>query len=134
MADNDDLDQYLQALPDKLKDQLSEVIHEQAQRLSDAQKDALRSLEQSHETGELENSCTVVPGAHDLEWIVQAGGELTMKEVREGSNVAYDYSVGFEFGTSRQPARPFFYATYNTMRDEMQGAIDEAINEVLSND
>jgi hypothetical protein len=135
MADNDDLDAYLQSLPDKLTEKLSGVIREQAERLSQAQRDALQALEQSpDETGHLEASCVVVPGANDLEWIVQAGGDLTTKEVREGSNVAYDYSLGFEFGTSRQPARPFFYLTYNTMRNDMQGAIDEAVNEVLSND
>lgn len=130
----DDLETYLEALPDKLKDQLSDVIREQAVRLSAAQKDALRSLEQSHDTGDLEESCTVVSGAHELEFIVQAGGELTTKEVRKDSGVEYDYALGFEFGTSHQPARPFFYSTYNTMRDDMQGAIDEVVNEVLSND
>ncbi|WP_084804836.1 HK97-gp10 family putative phage morphogenesis protein [Bradyrhizobium sp. NAS80.1] len=134
MADNDDLDAYLQSLPDKLTERLSSIIREQAERLSQAQREALQALEQSpDETGHLEESCVVVAGAHELEWIVQAGGELTTKEVRQGSNVAYDYSLGFEFGTSRQPARPFFYSTYNTMREEMQGVINEAVNEELSN-
>jgi HK97 gp10 family phage protein len=127
----DDLDDYLQSLPDQLRQQLSDVIREQAQALSDAQKAALQSLEQSDETGDLEESCTVVPGENDLEFIVQAGGELTTKEVREGSGEPYDYAVGFEFGTSHQPARPFFYSTYNAMRDDMQNAIDEAVKEIL---
>lgn len=133
MAD-DDLETYLESLPDKLEGQLSDVIREQAQRLSDAQKDALRSLEQSHKTGDLEESCTVVPGDHELEWIVQAGGDLTTKEIRDGSGQPYDYAEAFEFGTSRQPAHAFFFPTYNAMRDEMQQAIDQAVNEVLSND
>ncbi|WJR76016.1 HK97-gp10 family putative phage morphogenesis protein [Bradyrhizobium sp. NP1] len=128
----DDLDAYLDALPDKLREQLSEVIREQAERLSAAQKAALQSLEQTDETGDLEASCTVVPGANDLEFIVQAGGPLTTTEVREGSGKPYDYALAFEFGTSHQPARPFFYSTYNAMRDDMQEAITEAVNEVLN--
>jgi HK97 gp10 family phage protein len=128
----DDLDDYLNALPDRLTEQLSAVVREQAELLSAAQKQALQSLEQSpDETGDLEESCTVVPGANDLEFIVQAGGDLTTKDIRDGSGVPYDYAVGFEFGTSRQPARPFFYSTYNAMKDDMQDALDEAVSEIL---
>jgi HK97 gp10 family phage protein len=130
----DDLDDFLQSLPDRLEKKLDDVILKQAFRLSDAQREALRALEQSPETGALEASCTVAPGANNLEYIVQAGGDMTTKEVREGSGVEYDYALGFEFGTSRQPARPFFYSTYNAMRDEIQEAITEAMNEVVLND
>ena len=128
----DDLDAYLDALPDKIADQLSHVIREQAELLSAAQRQALQSLEQApEETGDLEDSCVVVPGRNELEFLVQAGGELTTKEVREGSGEPYDYAEGFEFGTSHQPARPFFYSTYHAMRDDMQKAINEAIGEIL---
>jgi HK97 gp10 family phage protein len=128
----DELDDYLNALPDQLIEQLSGVVRQQAGLLSAAQKRALQALEQSpDETGDLEESCTVVPGKNDLEFIVQAGGDLTTKDIREGSGVPYDYAVGFEFGTSHQPARPFFYSTYNAMKDEMQDALNEAISEIL---
>jgi hypothetical protein len=128
----DDLDDFLNALPDKITEHLSDVLREQAFRLSDAQRAALRSLEQSHETGALEASCTVAAGDNDLEYFVEAGGDMTTKEVREGSGEPYDYALGFEHGTSRQPARPFFYNTYEAMRDDMQQAIDEAVKEVLN--
>jgi HK97 gp10 family phage protein len=72
-----------------------------------------------------------VPGSSPLEYAVQAGGDLTIKEVREGSGVDYDYALAFEFGTSRQPARPFFWSTYQARKDEIQQAIDEAANEVI---
>jgi hypothetical protein len=128
----DDLDAYLEALPDKLTEHLSDVLREQAFRLSDAQREALQSLEQSpDETGALEASCAVAPGADDLEYIVQAGGEMTTKDIREDSGEPYDYAVGFEFGNSRQPARPFFYSTYNAMKDDIQEAINEAVSEIL---
>jgi HK97 gp10 family phage protein len=132
MADDQELQDYLNSLPDKLREPLAAVIREQAESLSQAQQSALQALEQSpDETGDLEASCVVVPGATDLEVFVQAGGTLTTKEVRTGSGEPYDYAVGFEFGTSHQPARPFFYSTYNAMRDDMQDAISEALNEVL---
>lgn len=127
----DDLDAYLNSLPDKIREQLSSVLREQAFRLSDAQREALRTLEDSPETGALEASCTVAPGANELEYLVQAGGDMTTKEVRGGSGVEYDYAEAFEFGTSHQPARPFFFSTYRELKDKMQDAINEAINEVL---
>ncbi|WP_256807146.1 hypothetical protein [Bradyrhizobium sp. Bra64] len=129
----DGLETYLASLPDKLTEQLSDVIREQAERLSQAQREALQALERSpDETGRLEESCVVVPSDNPLEFIVQAGGPLTTKEVREGSGVEYDYAVGFEFGTSRQAARSFFFNTYEAMRDDMQQAIDDAVSEVLN--
>jgi HK97 gp10 family phage protein len=128
----DDLDAYLNALPDQITEQLSDVLREQAELLSAAQKQALQSLEQSpEETGGLEESCTVVPGQDELEFIVQAGGDLTTKEVREGSGEPFDYALAFEFGTAHQAARPFFYPTYNAMKDDMQEAINEAMSEIF---
>ncbi|MHC4048185.1 hypothetical protein, partial [Bradyrhizobium sp. 23AC] len=87
---------YLNSLPDKLTEHLSDVLREQAFRLSDAQRAALRSLEQSPETGALEASCTVAQGENELEYLVKAGGDMTTKEVREGSGEPYDYALGFE--------------------------------------
>jgi hypothetical protein len=131
----DELDDYLNSLSDKIRAPLVAVIREQAEELSAAQRSALKSLEQSpDETGDLEASCEVVDGASDLEVIVQAGGDLTTKEIREGSGVPYDYALSFEHGTSRQPARPFFYSTYHERRDGMRAAITDALTEVLKND
>lgn len=128
----DDLDAYLNSLPNKLREHISDVLREQAFRLSDAQRAALQALEQSPETGALEASCTVAAGTNDLEYFVEAGGDMTTKEIRGGSGEPYDYALGFEFGTSRQPARPFFFNTYEALRDDMQAEIDSAINEVLN--
>lgn len=128
----DDLEKFLGSLPDKLVDQLSDVVREEAERLSTAQRARLKQLETSpDETGHLEESCTVIPGDNPLEWIVVAGGELTSKEIREGSGIEYDYALAFEHGTSKQPARSFFYSTYNEMKDEIAENIENAISEVL---
>ncbi|QOZ26162.1 HK97 gp10 family phage protein [Bradyrhizobium sp. CCBAU 51753] len=134
MSDQDHLDAWLQALPDKLEQHLSDVVREQAEQLSDAQRRALQSLEQSpDETGHLEESCTVIKGdGSPTEWLVVAGGDHTTGEVRGGSSVPYDYALGFEFGNSHQPARPFFYPTYRARRDDIGQAIQEAIQEVIN--
>ena len=128
----DDLEMYLDSLSDKLADQLSDAIREQAERLSAAQRARLQELEQSpDETGNLEASCIVVEGENKLEWIAQAGGDLTTTDIREGSGVEWDRALGFEFGTSKQPARSFFWSTYREMKPEIEDAINEAVNEVL---
>lgn len=133
MSDNDDLARYLSDLPDKAREILADTVREQAKLLSAAQRDALRTLQQSpDETGNLEASCVVVGGKSDVEVIVQAGGELTTREIREGSGHGYDYALAFEFGTSHQPARPFFYNTYNARKGDIQDALDQAVSEVLN--
>jgi len=128
----DDLDGYLQSLPDRVTDQISGVIKHQAERLSKAQKHALQSFEQApSESGSLEASCRAEPGESPLEFIVKAGGDQTTTEVRSGSGEEFDYGLAFEFGTKHQPARPFFFPTYNAMRDDMQREINEAIGKAL---
>jgi HK97 gp10 family phage protein len=133
VSDNDDLARYLSDLPEKAREILSDTVREQADLLSAAQRETLRALEQlPEETGDLEDSCVVVPGNSDLEFVVQAGGELTTKEIREGSGHPYDYALAFEFGTSHQPARPFFWNTYRARKkDDIQNALDQAASEVL---
>lgn len=134
---SDDLDQFFDQWTDRVIQNVSDTVRDtlkaEAERLSEAQREALRALEQSpEETGNLEESCTVVPGKDDLEFIVQAGGDLTTKEVREGSGVEYDYAEGFEFGTSRQPARPFFWPNYEAMKDEISENIERAVSEAIN--
>ncbi|MBN8977857.1 MAG: HK97 gp10 family phage protein [Rhizobiales bacterium] len=130
----DDLQRYLESLPDKVEQSVSEVLKEQAQQLSDAQRSALRSLLQPpEETGHLEQSLTVeVRSPTDVH--VVAGGDTTTGDIREGSGVDYDHALAFEFGNSHQPARPFFYNTYRAKRDQIDEAISDAINEAIKND
>jgi HK97 gp10 family phage protein len=49
-------------------------------------------------------------------WRVQAGGDLTTKEVRAGSGKSYDYTRAEEFGTATTPASPFFFNTYRAKK------------------
>lgn len=130
--DYDDLDEYLNSLPDKIAAELGGVIKAQAERLSDAQRDALRATEAPpSESGDLEASCRVEPGDNPLEYVVMAGGDATTKEVREGSGVGFDYALAYVYGTTRQPARDFFWNTYDALRDDMRSAINQTVEKVL---
>jgi len=130
----DEMQRWLQSLPDKVEQVVSEVMKEQAQELADAQRRALRGLLQPpEETGHLEESIAVeVRGPLDVH--VVAGGDSTTGDIREGSGVDYDHALAFEFGNSRQPARPFFYPTYRARRDQIDEVISDAINEAIKND
>jgi hypothetical protein len=129
---DDELQRYIANLPRRMRDELPGVIDEEAQALSAAQRDRLQSLLQPpEETGGLMESCRVDDGAHDLERIVRAGGNLTEGEIRGGSGVAFDHALAFEFGTRRQPARSFFWSTVRERRDAMQKRISAAVERIL---
>ena len=127
-----DLDDYLQSLPDEIAAEIGDAVKMQAERLSTAQRQALQQLEATPtESSDLEASCRVEQGESTLEYIVKAGGEATTKEVRGGSGVGFDYALAFVYGTSRQPARDFFWAPYNALRDDMQQQINDAIGKAI---
>jgi hypothetical protein len=129
---DDELQRYIADLPPRMRDELAGVIEEEAEALSAAQRSRLQSLQQPpEETGALEESCRVEDGAHDLEKIVRAGGDMTESEIRTGSGVEFDYSLAFEYGTRRQPARSFFWSTIRERRDAMQKRISAAVERIL---
>jgi HK97 gp10 family phage protein len=121
----DDLESYLKALPDRVKERVAQSLLEQAARLSLAQRQTLQSQEKSEPTGHLAQSCTVVPGRNELEVVVVAGGPLTTK--RSSNGTEYDHALAEEFGTSKEPARPFFYNTFHLMKREI---IDNLKNDI----
>lgn len=129
---DDELQKYVADLPRRMRAELSGVIEQEAEALSAAQRDRLQSLQQSpDETGDLVESCRADDGADDLEKIVRAGGDFTEGEIRSGSGKPYDYALGFEYGTTRQPARSFFWSTIREKRDQMQERISAAVQKVL---
>ncbi|UFS77220.1 hypothetical protein LPB73_07540 [Tardiphaga sp. 37S4] len=66
-------------------------------------------------------------------WRVQAGGDLTTKEVREGSGKFYDYTRAEEFGTVTAPAVPFFFNTYRAKKSGVKRrAVQKITDGVLS--
>jgi HK97 gp10 family phage protein len=128
----DDLNAFFDSLSKKVKANVRAALEEQAEKLNEAQRQALRAqLQPPEESGDLEGSIRYEDGANDLEVIVLAGGEDTEADLREGSGMPYDYSLAFEFGNSHQPARPFFYPPYREMRDDIQEAIADAVEDAL---
>lgn len=129
----DELQKYLESLPDKVEQNVADILQEQARQLSDAQRAALRAQAVApDESGHLEQSCGVETGDDSLDVHVVAGGDLTMTEVRSDSGEPYDYALGFEFGNSRQPARPFFWNTYRAMKPDIDQAISDAIGKAIN--
>lgn len=124
------LTKFFESLPQRIHAELNTALVKEAQALSDAQRQAVESLAEES-SGHLAASCVVAPGRDDLEVIVQAGGELTTKEIRKGSGEPFDTAVAFEFGTTRQHAKPFFWPTFHARRDQMtrnlQGALTKAL-------
>lgn len=131
LAQNDELTKYLNSLPSKMRRELSGTIQEEAERLSAAQREAVRSMVKEP-SGNLEQSCTVEATDDPLTYIVQAGGDLTTSEVREGSGVEFDHALAFEFGTRHQPARGFFYPTYRSMQNSIAKNISDKVKDVLN--
>jgi HK97 gp10 family phage protein len=120
-----DLDRYLAKLPEAVARKLATAIRDEASALSEAQRERLASLQQDpEETGNLEASCIATDGANELEAIVQAGGDTTTVD-------GFDHALAFEFGTTHQPARPFFFSTYEERRPQMEANLQKAMKEAF---
>lgn len=114
-----DLINFLKELPNGVRTQIARTVQEQANRLADAQRQKLQSLEKPpEETGGLLKSIRV-DKKNDLLYFVRAGGSLTTKG-------GYDHALAFEFGTRHQPARSFFYSTARQLNSSMREAIENA--------
>lgn len=122
----DDLQQYFQNLPYKLKRELAEGLKDIADRLASDIKQATPV-----KTGKLRDSVRVRRGRNTLELYVEAGGVDTTKMVREGSGVDYDYALGVEFGNLHAPAQPFFYNTYRAREADIREEISDLLQDVL---
>lgn len=92
------------------------------------------------DTGTLRDSVRVTPGDRPLSLKIKAGGETTRKKVRKGvkdvhfakakitggSRGEYDYARGVEFGTSEQPAQPFFWPSYRQRKRQIRRRMSTA--------
>lgn len=145
---SEDLQAYLRSMPAKLRRQISRDL----ERIAEGLADDIRNAAPEGETGRLKQSVRSRRGRHDLEYYVEAGGDLTTKyykrsagyrrEViidgrdnrgiaRGNAGVSYDYALAAEFGTEKQPAQPFFWPTYRARRDEIRQQIEEALAKAL---
>jgi HK97 gp10 family phage protein len=125
--DNAELDQYLGDLSFKVRRELATAIKAEADRLADAIRAAAPV-----KTGALRDSVKVRRTRNDLTLYVDAGGDATTKEVRQGSGVSYDYALATEYGTSKEHAQPFFYPTVRAMEDDIDANIAAAVEKALN--
>lgn len=61
--------------------------------------------------------------------LVICGGPPTTRRTRAGH--VYDYSLATEFGTQKEPAHPFFYATYRKYRNFGNDLFAETVEEMV---
>lgn len=127
MAEPDDeLQKWFRDVPFKLKRELAQTIQDEAEELRDAIAEAAPVA-----SGKLKESVRVTRGRNTLQLFVDAGGDLTTKEVRAGSGTSYDYALAQEFGNEHQAANPFFYSTYFERRDAIRQRISDKVAEIL---
>lgn len=89
---------------------------------------AMQQAASAHQkTGATVQSVKAVPTSKPSRARVVAGGDLTTKEVRQGSGVSYDYVRAEEFGTVNEHAIPFFFTTYRARRAGIKQRIAEGI-------
>jgi HK97 gp10 family phage protein len=123
-----ELQSWFKDLPGKVQREFAKDLR----RIADGLADDIRAAAPTGETGRLKESVRVTRGKKSLELFVEAGGALTTKEVRAGSGVTFDYALAQEFGTERQPAYPFFYATYRVRRDDVRAEIERAVADAIA--
>jgi hypothetical protein len=126
MANPDsDLQSWFDEMPDDVQRKMSPRLKTAADELAGAIKDAA-----PRKKGDLAESVQVRETDDGFE--VTAGGDLTTKQIRDGSGVEYDYAMAIEFGTQDIDAEPFFFATARRVNPKLQDDIEDGINEALS--
>lgn len=83
------------------------------------------------ETGNLQASIRWGKGSGPTAYIVEAGGPLTTKPVRDGASTHYDYALAIEFGAHKRTAQPFFWPAYRLNRKTFKGRISRGIRKAL---
>lgn len=64
------------------------------------------------------------------QWVVMAGGPLTTKEIAHphGAQHSYDYAIATEFGTSKEPAEPFFWPTVRARWPRLMARAEQLVS------
>ena len=123
----DDLQSWFRDMPYKLRRELAGRVRDIADDLADDIRAATPV-----KTGAMRDSVKVRRGRNELSLYVEAGGPATTKEVRKGSSAEYDYALATEFGTQKEPAKPFFYTTYNARKDDVAQQLQDAVADVVA--
>lgn len=119
-----ELQQWFEALPGNLE---AEVADEFAQIVDEELVGPIRDAARQGKTGNLKASVRKEEGSNEVEWIVEAGGPLTTKNIRDGASAEYDYALAEEFGNSHQPAYPFFYGTARARAQRVHDRVEDLV-------
>lgn len=84
-----------------------------------------------YEDGDLQESIRMTRGSRSTAYIVEAGGRLTTRLVRNGQDGEYDYALGQEFGTRDIPAQPFFFPAFRTVKRTHKGRATRALRKAI---
>lgn len=123
---DDEVQDWFSGLSFKVKKRLAQTIKDEADKLAFAIK-----AKAPVKSGALRDSVIVRRKKSDVDLEVTAGGDSTVRQIRSGSGVSYDYANAVEFGTTKMNAEPFFYATYRAMAPEIRETIEQAIQDAL---
>lgn len=123
---DDDVDNWFDGLDFKVKKRLARAIKEQADKVADAIRAAAPV-----KSGNLRNSVKVRRKKSDLSLEVTVGDGTTVHGKR-GPRGEANYAIFVEYGTKNMAAQPFAYSTYRAMQDEVNEAINDAIEEAIS--
>jgi HK97 gp10 family phage protein len=108
----------------KLSKDLMQEVYDGAVAELNAQGDQLVSMIESvaprGPTGELEHSVRKIPGSSPTQIRIVAGSPATLRD-------GYQYPRADEFGTVKQPARPFFFPSYRLMKPKMISSMKRRI-------
>jgi HK97 gp10 family phage protein len=146
-----EVQRYFRDLPFAKKREIAEAVRDTAERIAD------RVRERAPEglTGKTRQSVRVSRTRNELTFVVLAGGPLTTRSIGErtynapvnvgqgedtsgrrrvaaGASVNYDYALAGEFGTSRQPAQPWFYPAGNEARADEEARLRDEIAEIIA--
>lgn len=129
---------WFRELPRKLQRELAGRVRTRVDRARDILADAApvvkaENVREHVEPGALKASVQVRRKRNELDLEITAGGAQTTREVRAGSGEAFDYAKADEFGTEHQPARPWFFSTWNAgLGEETRQGIEDDVADIVS--
>ncbi|MGH6862007.1 MAG: HK97-gp10 family putative phage morphogenesis protein [Phyllobacterium sp.] len=129
MARNNNLERLIKRM-NAIPKQMRKAIKPQLDQSAEEMVRLARSVA-PRDDGNLQRSIVYQDGPGELAVTVKAGGELTTREVRSGSNHYYDYALGQEFGTSEMPAQPYFWPAYRLTKKRIKGRISRAVSKAV---
>lgn len=118
----------LAQIPPKAKREAYAKLLEGAREMAGAMRSAAPT-----KSGALAGSIRIETEEANLRVFLKAGGAATTREVRKGSGVSFDYARAQEFGTSDQPAQPFFWPSYRLLKKRVRSRAVRAIGKALKN-